>query len=124
MRKALTIRELEHIRASFHTQSDEQLAKELGRTAASVAQIRFKYRLIKGKSTKQKAPDEFHVKRSVGCKPYLNIKIGRKWVSYHRHLWEQAHGPIPAGLILAFKNGNTMDCRLDNLELLTRAENL
>ncbi len=40
----------------------------------------------------------------------------------HRHIWEQAHGPIPKGYALVFKNKDKSDCRLENLEMLSRAE--
>jgi hypothetical protein len=45
----------------------------------------------------------------------------------HRYYWEQAHGPIPAGLVLdhVFNRGCIFrDCiNLDHLELVTQAEN-
>jgi len=40
----------------------------------------------------------------------------------HVHVWEQAHGKVPAGLVVAFKDGDKQNCALDNLMLLTRAE--
>lgn len=46
----------------------------------------------------------------------------RDYVSVHRLIWEEAHGPIPAGHALVFRNGDRLDIRLDNLELITRAE--
>lgn len=46
----------------------------------------------------------------------------RVWPFLHRHLWEQANGPIPAGHALVFKNKNRQDVRLDNLEMLSRAD--
>lgn len=32
------------------------------------------------------------------------------------------NGVIPNGYVVRFKNGNTIDCRIDNLELVSRAE--
>jgi hypothetical protein len=56
--------------------------------------------------------------------PYQYIRLGLgKWRELHRHLWEQAHGPIPRGHLVVFRNGNTLDCRLENLELITLREN-
>lgn len=46
----------------------------------------------------------------------------RVWPYLHRHVWEQAHGPVPPGHVVAFKNGNGRDVRLDNLEVITRRE--
>jgi len=43
------------------------------------------------------------------------------WPQLHRHLWTQAHGPIPPGFALTFVNGDKSDVRLENLVLVTRA---
>lgn len=45
-------------------------------------------------------------------------------VPLHTHLWEQAHGPVPHGYLVRFKDGNPDNLDLDNLELLSRAENM
>lgn len=65
---------------------------------------------------------------------YLQIKVQdtgyppRDWMSYHRHVWEQAHGPLPAGHIVVFRPGaQTADpeqITLDRLECISRAENM
>lgn len=53
------------------------------------------------------------------------IRLGlRKWQEYYRYVWEQAHGPIPEGGVIRHKNGDTLDDRLENLELLTKEENM
>jgi hypothetical protein len=46
----------------------------------------------------------------------------RAWPLLHRHVWKRAHGRIPRGHAVTFKNGNRSDCRLENLQLLTRRE--
>jgi hypothetical protein len=46
----------------------------------------------------------------------------RIWPFWHRHVWEQAHGLIPEGHVIAFKNRDRRDVRLDNLELVSRRE--
>lgn len=55
---------------------------------------------------------------------YLKIKVDEpnKWEWTHRRNWEAAHGPIPKGMALIFKNGDRMNCDVDNLELVTRSE--
>lgn len=48
-----------------------------------------------------------------------NAKV---WPQLHRHLWVQAHGPIPAGHSITFKDGNRQNCVLDNLVLVSRTD--
>lgn len=45
---------------------------------------------------------------------------GRK--QKHRWVWEQANGPITEGYCVKFKDGNRMNCSLDNLYLVSRAD--
>lgn len=40
----------------------------------------------------------------------------------HRIIWEEAYGPIPKTHKVTFKNGNRLDVRLENLELITMAD--
>ena len=46
----------------------------------------------------------------------------RVWPFLHRHVWEQARGPIPPGHVVVLTNGNKADVRLENLQLITRRE--
>lgn len=46
----------------------------------------------------------------------------RNWRQTHVLLWESAHGPLPPGHALVFKNRDRTDIRLENLELLTRRQ--
>ena len=48
----------------------------------------------------------------------------RDWVAVHALLWREANGEIPEGHIVVFRNGDKSDIRMDNLELITRAENM
>jgi len=54
---------------------------------------------------------------------YIKIKDNH-WVLYHRYLWEQVNGEIPDNLILVFKDKNTDNVVIDNLELITRSESM
>jgi hypothetical protein len=60
---------------------------------------------------------------------YWSVKVAetkrydKSWKAKHRILWEQAHGPVPPGHIVSFKDGNKLNCVLENLELLTMADN-
>ncbi|WP_437880873.1 HNH endonuclease signature motif containing protein [Pseudomonas sp. LRF_L74] len=47
----------------------------------------------------------------------------KRWKAVHAILWEETHGPIPAGHLVVFRDRNRKNIQLDNLELITRAEN-
>lgn len=49
---------------------------------------------------------------------FIRVTLG-KWVPLHRFNWEKAYGRIPSKLKLVFKDGDTMNCDIKNLELLT-----
>jgi hypothetical protein len=62
--------------------------------------------------------------REDGYSEYY-IRIASKvWVPLRRYIWEQHNGPIPPGMIIRHKNGNPLDCSVDNLHLVSRAEHL
>ena len=66
-----------------------------------------------------------HTHTSNGRKyVYIKIAADRKMVLKHRWLWEQANGPIPKGCNVQFKDGNTLNCVLENLYLISRAKQL
>lgn len=46
------------------------------------------------------------------------------WVAVHILLWVSHHGPVPAYHIVAFKNGDKADILIENLECISRAENM
>jgi len=50
------------------------------------------------------------------------VPARRGWVSKHQAVYEAAHGPIPEGHIVRFKDGNITHFALDNLECVSRAE--
>lgn len=54
---------------------------------------------------------------------YLCIKLG-EWVLYHQHIWVQHFGEIPEKHVIRFKDGDPMNCDIQNLECVTMAENL
>lgn len=57
---------------------------------------------------------------------YVEVKVAEpgKWKPKHRVIWEEAHGPIPKGMMIRFRNGNKLDMRLENLIMVTQAENM
>jgi len=56
---------------------------------------------------------------------YVLVKIAhRKWIRKHQLIWEQANGEIPKGYVLRLKDGNKENYSLDNMELITFADNM
>lgn len=62
----------------------------------------------------------------VNVDGYVEIKVGdpNRWRLKHRVIWEEANGEIPEGYNVQFKNGNSTDVRLDNLYLISKAEQM
>jgi hypothetical protein len=78
-----------------------------------------------------------HLPKNAKHDGYVSIRIDSNGHSYahirtsqgkfdllHRHIWCQVNGEIPDDKILTFKNGDSSDIRIENLELITRKENL
>jgi hypothetical protein len=56
---------------------------------------------------------------------YTYIKLSDSvWVLKHRYIWEHFHGPIPADSIVIFKDRNINNFDINNLELITKADNM
>ncbi len=53
---------------------------------------------------------------------YIRVACG-KWEPLHRFRWKRVNGEIPKGYIVVFADGNTMNCAIENLELISRKEN-
>ena len=58
---------------------------------------------------------------------YVDMKVSerkgaRAWKAFHVVLWEDAHGPVPPGHAVVFKDRDTLNIDLPNLELLSRAQ--
>jgi hypothetical protein len=57
---------------------------------------------------------------------YVWVKVadGRKnanWRQKHILIWEAANGAVPQGSVVMFRNGDTTDCRIENLILTDKA---
>ena len=72
-----------------------------------------------------------HNHREVGSERvnvdgYIEIKVAEpnRWRLKHRVLWEKVNGNIPAGFNVQFKNHNPLDCRIENLYLISRTDQM
>lgn len=55
---------------------------------------------------------------------YIEVRVSKgKWELKHRVEWEKVNGKVPAAHCLWFKDRNTCNCDLSNLELIHRREN-
>lgn len=57
--------------------------------------------------------------------PHRFVRIAlRQWIGEHIFVWQNAHGIVPDGGVVRHINGDTLDNRLENLELITKGENM
>ena len=71
-----------------------------------------------------KANGVISVRREKFGRLYKWIRVAQaKWVMLHVYNWEKQYGKVPLGMIVVFKSG-TDNCNIENLELITRRENL
>lgn len=65
-----------------------------------------------------------HPHKKRGRPPQVFIRISEgEWELYRRHQYKKHFGPIPEGMVVSHKDGNTLNCFPENLELITMAEN-
>lgn len=62
--------------------------------------------------------------RNDGPRAWVKVAEPNKWRLRAVLVWEEAHGPVPPGMILHHENRDTTDDSLGNLEVLTRAQHL
>lgn len=55
---------------------------------------------------------------------YKWIRVNGVWEMLHIVLWKEKHGALKPGKIIAFKDGNSLNCVIENLEEITREENM
>lgn len=64
------------------------------------------------------------VRKDNGGHLWKWIRIGlANWKPLHRHVREQAVGPIPRGRIVSFIDGDRMNCEIENLQIMTKKAN-
>lgn len=60
---------------------------------------------------------------------YVLVKVqdegpwNERWRLKHTLVWEAANGPVPDGHMLIFLDGDKTNCSLENLKMITQAEN-
>lgn len=47
-----------------------------------------------------------------------------RWEFLHRAVWEEHNGPIPDGMLVAFKDNDKLNCDISNLMLISMGENI
>jgi HNH endonuclease len=52
--------------------------------------------------------------------PYTGFST--RWKHKHVHVWEQENGPVPKGMVVAFRDGDKLNTEPENLMLLSHAE--
>lgn len=89
-------------------------------TRGRMAQTQFKA----GHTPHNKLPIGSIIMKADG---YMWQKLGegaRDWRQKHILVWEEAHGPIPDGHIITFKDGDKTNYDLENLAMITMAESI
>lgn len=59
----------------------------------------------------------------IGKDGYIEIRTASGFKPKQRAIWEEHYGAVPAGHIIVFIDGNKMNFDIQNLELISRAEN-
>lgn len=62
----------------------------------------------------------------VNVDGYIEVKVAEpnKWRLKHRVVWEQVNGEIPRSHNVQFKNHDPLDCRIENLYLISKADQM
>jgi len=76
----------------------------------------------KGNRPSNWKPDGTIIERSD---KYLYYKVkDSHWILYHHKVWKDAHGEIPDNCVIRFKDGNQMNCVVENLQLISLVQNM
>ena len=54
---------------------------------------------------------------------FIRLSLG-KWIPLHIANWEKENVKVPKGYCIWFRNGDTLNCDINDLELITRGENM
>jgi len=64
--------------------------------------------------------DGFVLMKVPEVDPYTGFPT--RYKHKHVYIWEQENGPVPEGVVVAFKGGDKTNCEPENLMLISRAE--
>jgi hypothetical protein len=81
-------------------------------------------RFQKGNQPHNTLPPGVHKIKTKDGEFYKIKHADGKLEMYHHYLWKKEKGPIPRGYVVSFLNWNTLDCSLENLICISRADNL
>ncbi|TAN50871.1 MAG: HNH endonuclease [Methylococcaceae bacterium] len=88
-------------------------------------ETQFKAGTLNGRAAQLHAPIGSERISKDGYRERKISEVGRgsqRWRFVHLLLWEEVHGPVPPGYAVVFCNGNRADVRIENLELISRAD--
>jgi hypothetical protein len=133
--KHWTAAELATLHADYPVQGAKAVAASLNRTLKQVHNKASSRGVRRDKETRAnecsaRAKRIKNLRYAIGderteSKGYVLRKVGPgRWQAAHTFLWTQHHGPVPEGYQVQFRNGNKTDIRIENLELISYAENM
>ncbi|MGB2633890.1 MAG: HNH endonuclease signature motif containing protein [Candidatus Acidiferrum sp.] len=142
--KAWSSNEEAYLREFYPSVPVRDLAERMGRTDKSIKSRAKKLKLCwsrgRMRETQFKKGQRSQNYLPVGTikanwDGYLRIKVSdiphngagahdKNWEFVHKRVWEAAHGPIPKGHRIWWKDGNHENCALENLELLSDKEHM
>jgi len=66
----------------------------------------------------------FRKRRKRNAQGFFYRLAKGKWIPLAQKIWMDNFGPIPKGGVIRLKDGNPLNCEPENLELITRKENM
>jgi hypothetical protein len=134
MGKRWTEEDIRLMRECYENTGTRELAKRLGRTIGSVHKQAEKLGIKKDEqfnAATRFGPGERPYKRKpIGSTHrfgdgYTYVKTGDGFKPLHHVRWKEKHGEYPApGMVVRFKDGNKENSDPENLELITRQQQL
>lgn len=109
-----------------HTPANKGLRRP-GWTAGRMAESQFKTGNRSGRAAQIYQPigtERISKDGYLERKTNDNMPLQKRWRGVHLLMWEAINGPLPPGHCLVFINRDRSDIRLDNLQLITRRENM